>query len=189
MVARLLAFLIVVVSGAQLAAQDAPLPSAFLGKVSGLKVTAERLGSEWTGPTGLVIDDFNDLSGLSRDEKSAAESLKPQVTPIRVTQTADFTYRKKDNPLHQITVRVFVFDSAKSCLDWWKQKYEFAGADKFYSAVAGVPYRAVDSKELPKRAASIGNIWITSGAAGTGDEHVKIMDEYIAHITASLKRP
>ncbi len=89
----------------------------------------------------------------------------------------------------QVTVRIFVFDSEQSCLSWWKQKYQFAEAAKYYTDVADVPYRAVDSKESPKRAAALGNIWITSGATGTAVDHLKILDEYIAKIKASQRQP
>src|SRR4030095_2780580 len=81
-------------------ADERAQPAAtFKGKVSMLGIAASQLGSEWTGPTGLVIDDFKDLSNLSGEDKEVAEEVKKQVAAIGVVQTADFTYRKKLNPL------------------------------------------------------------------------------------------
>src|SRR3954452_24564053 len=119
MTARLLLFLVVVLSGVVTIADDTKTTAAFTGKVSKLGIVAEQLGSDWTGPTGLAIDDFNDLSNQHEDGKPVAEELKKQMSSIGVAQTADFTYSKKFNPLHQVTLRVFVFDSEQSCRDWW----------------------------------------------------------------------
>jgi len=170
---------------------DEPVQAAvvFKGKVSMLGIAASQLGSEWTGPTGLVIDDFKDLTNLSGEDKEVAEELKKQVAAIGVVQTADFTYRKKLNPLHQVTLRVFVFDSNQSCRNWWKQKYQFDGWEKYYSAVRGLPYSAADSKETSKRAVAFGNVWITCGALGETNDHLKVLDLYLEKIKATAKQP
>jgi len=178
-------FLMALLSAEAFADDRAQPPIAFKGKVSKLGVAAEQLGSEWKGPTGLAIDDFNDLSNQPDDVKPVAEALKKQVSAIGVVQTADFTYSKKFNPLHQVTLRIFVFDSEESCGKWWKQKYEFDGWEKHYSKVGGVPYNSVDSKETTKRAAAFGNVWITCGALDKTEDHLKLLDLYIQKIAAN----
>jgi hypothetical protein len=182
-------FIVALLSAGVFADERAEPAVAFTGKVSALGISAEQLGSQWSGPTGLAIDDFNHLSNYSDEVKAVAEELRKQVSGIGVVQTADFTYRKKFNPLHQITLRVFVFDSEQSCRGWWKQKYEFDGWEKHYSAVARVSHRAVDSKEMTKRAISFGNVWITCGALDKTDDHLKILDLYINKIKAAAKQP
>ena len=157
-------------------------PVKFQGKVSTLGIAADLLGSEWTGPTGVAIDNFNDLSNQPEEVKPVAEELKKQVSSIGVVQTADFTYRKKFNPLHQVTLRVFVFDSEQACREWWKKKYEFDGWEKHYSLVEGA-HKAVDSKETTKLAAvCFGNVWMTSGALDKTEDHVKILEAYLKKI-------
>jgi hypothetical protein len=175
-------FILAVTYAAVATGDDPKTPVTFTGKVSKLGIVAEQLGSEWTGPTGLAIDDFQDLSGYSDDVKEVAEELKKQVAALGVVQTADFTYRKKFNALHQVTLRVFVFDNPESCRSWWKKKYQFDGWEKQYSAVAGLPYSAVDSKDMTKRAVSFGNVWITCGALDKTDDHLKVLQLYLKKI-------
>lgn len=182
MTARLSLFLAVILSGGVTTGDDAKAVTAFTGKVSKLGIAADQLGSEWTGPRGLAIDDFNDLSNQPEDVKPVAEELKKQVSSIGVVQTADFTYSKKFNPLHQVTLRIFVFDTEESCRKWWKQKYEFDGWEKHYSAVEKSPYLAADSKETTKRAVALGNVWITCGALQKTEDHLKVLDLYIKKI-------
>jgi hypothetical protein len=181
--------ILVLLSAAACADEPAQPAAPFKGKVSTLGITASQLGSEWTGPTGLVIDDFKDLSNLSGEDKAVAEEVKKQVAAIGVVQTADFTYRKKLNPLHQVTLRVFVFDSEQSCRNWWKQKYQFDGWEKYYSLVVELPYSAADSKETSKRAVALGNVWITCGALDKTDDHLKVLDLYLTKIKAAAKQP
>ena len=176
-------------SAGEFADDGAKSAVTFAGKVSRLEIPAEQLGSEWMGPTGLIIDNFNDLSMYSDEDKAVVEEVKKQVTAIGVIQTADFTYRKKFNPLHQVTLRVFVFESEQSCRNWWKQKYQFDGWEKHYSAVAGLPHDAVDSKETSKRAATFGNVWLTCGALSKTEDHLKVLDLYTNKLKAVTKQP
>jgi len=160
----------------------------YTGKVSALAIPAADLGDGWIGPTGLVVDDFRDVSKYPADVQDLVGDLKKQVSAIGVVATADFTYRKKLNPLHQVTIRVFVFDSEKSCREWWQKKYQYDGWEKHYSVVAGDKHSAVDSKEMPKRAVAFGNVWLTSGTLGESQEHVKALDLYVKKIESAVKK-
>jgi hypothetical protein len=155
------------------AAPDAPV---YHGKVSALSVASQSLGKDWTGPTGLVIDDFDDLSNVAREARAIAEALKKQVAPLGVVAVADFTYRRQSDPLDQVTLRVFVFDTEESCRDWWRKKYRAEGWEKAYTVVEGVPYDALDSKETTKRIVALGNVWMTCGSLKKSDSHLKLLD-------------
>lgn len=179
---RLLLSLALVVTWGAIANAEDDSKSLYSGKVSALAIPATELGDGWTGPTGLVVDDFSDTSNYPAEVQDLVKALKDQVAAIGVVATADFTYRRKLNPLQQVTVRVFVFDSEKSCRDWWQKKYQYEGWEKHYSVVAGHGHSAVDSKETPKRAVAFGNVWLTSGTLGESKEHVKALDLYIKKI-------
>ena len=161
---------------------------SYTGKVSALAIPAADLGEGWLGPTGLVVDDFNDTSKYPAEVQDLVKALKDQVAAIGVIATADFTYQKKLNPLHQVTVRVFVFDTEKSCREWWQKKYEYDGWEKHYGVVAGDKHAAVDSMQMSKRAVAFGNVWLTSGTLGESKEHVKALDLYVKKIEAAAKK-
>jgi hypothetical protein len=169
-------------------ADDTKLGISYAGKVSALSRPASVLGEDWTGPTGLVVDDFRDLSKFPGDVKSLVEGLKKLFSPIGVVAVADFTYRKKSNPFHQITLRVFLFDQEASCRKWWANKYRYDGWEKHYTVVGGVPYDAVDSTQITKRALVFGNIWMTCGALKNTEDHLRVLDLYISKIKDVAER-
>jgi hypothetical protein len=177
-----------IVPAAMALGQEQATPRLFEGKVSALAIQPADLGDGWEGPTGLVVDDFSDLSKYPPDVKDLAEALKDQVTAIGVVATADFTYRRKLNALQQVTVRIFVFESDHACRDWWQKKYRYAGWEKHYNVVAGDEHSAVDSKEAPKRAVSFGNVWLTSGTLGESKAHLKALDLYVKKIKSQTTK-
>jgi hypothetical protein len=160
----------------------------YAGKVSALAIPGADLGEGWLGPTGLVVDDFNDTSKYPAEVQDLVKALKDQISAIGVVATADFTYQKKFNPLHQVTVRVFVFDTEKSCREWWHKKYQYDGWEKHYGVVPRDKHAAVDSKETSKRAVAFGNVWLTSGTLGESKEHVKALELYVKKIDSSAMK-
>jgi hypothetical protein len=185
---RLLLLIAFVVAPAAIVVGEEKSAPLYTGKVSALAIPASELGEGWTGPTGLVVDDFADVGKYPADVQDLVEALKTQVSAIGVVATADFTYQRKLNPLQQVTVRVFVFDSEKSCRDWWQKKYQYEGWDKHYSVVPGDKHAAVDSKEMPKRAVAIDNVWLTSGTIGESKDHVKALDLYSKKIESATTK-
>jgi hypothetical protein len=157
----------------------------FKGKLSTLSIPADKLEGGWTGPTGLVVNKLNDLSDVPGDQRSQVAALMAQIPKVGVVGVADFTYRRKSDPMQQVTVRVFVFDNAELCRGWWKSKYEYDGWEKHYTKVSGVPYAAVDSTQMAKRAVVMGNVWMTSGTISKTDEHIKILERYIEAVTGA----
>jgi hypothetical protein len=168
-----------------LSAQD-KTPVHFTGKLSTLSLPAAALGPEWAGPTGLVVDDFNDLSGHPADGTAVAESLKEQLAPLGVVAVADFTYRKQAHPLNQVTLRIFKFESTEKCDEWWQKKYQYEGWEKHYDPVAGEE-RTLDSKEIPKRAVAIATLWLTCGSTGDPNAHLEILSQYLKRIKSQMK--
>jgi hypothetical protein len=176
---RLVALCLVLATAAESWAEEKKTLAAYTGKISSLGIPAAALGPGWTGPTGLVVDDFQNVINCPDELKPVIEELKRSYAPIGVVGCADFTYRKKANPLHQVTLRIFVFDSEESCRDWWKKKYQYAGWENHYTAVQNVPYRALDSAQMTKRAVSFGNVWLTCGTLVQSDDHLKVLDLYV----------
>ena len=167
-----------------ISAQD-KATATFTGKVSALSIPATEIGGEWTGPTGLVVDDLNDFSSHPAEVQAVAKSLKEQAPP-GVNAFADFTYRKQGFPLQQVTLRMFVFDSAEKCSHWWQTKYQYEGWQKHYNPVAG-DERALDSKETPKRAVAFANVWLTCGSLNDPSAHMEILNQYIKRIKSQIK--
>jgi len=158
----------------------------FTGKLSTLSIPGADLGADWTGPTGLVVDDFRDLGKQPADTKAAAESLTEQVTPLGVVAVADFAYRKQSNPLKQVTLRAFVFDSPDKCRQWWEMKYMYDGWQQHYAVVDGAE-QTLDSKEVPKRAVALANVWLTCGSLGADNTHIEILNQYVRRIQSQVK--
>ena len=136
----------------------------FRGKVSDLAPSPSVLGKDWINATGLVVEDLGDLESQPAAIRPVIAGLKDQFQPIGVHKIADFSFRVPDQPWRFVTLRVFVFDTPKSCSQWWAKKYRHDGWEKFYKLVEGKAYEAVDSREAPKRVAAIGNVWMTCHA-------------------------
>ncbi len=179
--------LIVFLGCSTLGARCATGASGYTGKVSALRIDAGALGSDWSGPTGLVVDDFQDVSAFPPEVRQVVEEVKKQVAPHGVVAVADFSYRRKSDTLDQITLRVFVFDTETACRNWWQKKYRFDGWEKFYSVVGGVPYDALDSKQETKRAISFGNVWMTCGSLKGSGDYLKLLDLTVERVRAASR--
>ena len=147
--------------------------------ISKLKIRADDLDGRWTGPTGLVINDVNDLSKLSEESKAVAETIAEKMKSIHVEGCGDFTYRDPNSPFKQVTIRIYSFKGEQECLDFWAKKYKTDDAAKLYKQPEGLDYMALDSLEMKKRAIQIGNIWITAHQLHEGQDHITILDKFI----------
>ena len=158
--------------------------SSIAVRLSDLAVDGSEIGPGWVGPSGVVIDDFDDPSTVADEHRAAFRLLRPKLSPMGVRSVADFTYHKSNDFGHQITVRVFVFDSAEQAQDWIQKKYQYEGWEAHYKAVTTDAMTAFDSRQMRKRGASFGNVWITSGTIATTDEHLRVL-----HLYADILRP
>ncbi len=141
-------------------------------KVSALAVSAEKIGSDWSGPTGLVIDDIN---ALLAEAKEMTDVIESQMKPAGVIGLADFTYNKKQGPIQMVTLRVFVFKTEDQCRQWMKTKYQFEGWEKKYKRIEDKNVVGFDSLEMRKRIVAVGPFWITAGSIAENDDHLKIL--------------
>ena len=87
----------------------------FRGKVSDLAPAPSVLGKDWMNATGLVVEDFSDLESHPAADRPIVAGLKDQMQPIGINKVADFSFRVPDQPWRYVTLRVFVFDTPKSC--------------------------------------------------------------------------
>jgi hypothetical protein len=159
----------------------------FRGKLSELAPSPSVLGKDWMNATGLVVEDFSDLETHPTAVRPLVAGLKDLMQPIGINKVADFSFRVPDQPWRYVTLRVFVFDTPKSCSQWWEKKYRYEGWEKYYKLVEGKSYKAVDSKEAPKRAAAIGNVWMTCHALKDTGDHIAIMDACIEKVLKATK--
>lgn len=142
--------------------------------VSDLSFPAGKLGENWTGPTGLVVDDVN-APAKKDDPVAADELLVLQMKSIGVAGFADFTYRNAKSPTAQVTVRVFQFEDEEHCQAWMKKKYQYDGWEKHYKKL-DLPYAAFDSLQMKKRIVAIGKYWLTANTIASSDDHLKALD-------------
>ncbi len=159
---------------------DEPVESR--NKLSSLAPCNATLGEGWHGPSGLVVDDVNDLSSLNAEERRIAAAVAKQAIPERIIAFADFSYTRKDVP-RIVTVRVFVFENADAAQAWWRKKYEVQGWETFYEKTTGLADLSVKSKELPKEMVLKDNVWITSHQLHMGDEFHRALLHYLKQIT------
>ncbi len=159
----------------------------YRGKVKSLAPAPAVLGNEWVDATGVVIEDFADLLSHPAETRPLVEALKQQMEPLGVRKAADFSFRVPDQPWRYVILRVFVFETPDLCARWWEKKYRQDGWEKFYKPVEGVAYAAVDSTELPKRAAAIGNVWMTCQSTKDPDDHLSVMNACVEKLLEATK--
>ena len=145
-------------------------------KASHLRPAPGDLGPDWTGPSGLILDDLDHPPPADGVDASTLNMLREQMKPLGVCSLADFTFRRKDRPQEQVTVRVFVFASEEQCRDWIRKRYQNTGWEKHYRRVDGAWDTGLDSLEMRKRIVASGRVWITSGTVSGQVDHLKALD-------------
>lgn len=156
---------------------------AYAGRVSALKIPAESLGPEWTGPTGLAVDNLKEFGRQPPDIRPILEDLWKQLSPLGIVAAGDFTYHNRTNARAELAVRVFIFDSEYSCREWWAKKFHGAGWDRQYRIVPDVPYEAVDTVDGNKRSLMFGNVLITSGSIQDAqNDHLRAAELYVEKV-------
>lgn len=177
------------VVGVALAGEDGADAPTFAGKVSTLRIEAAKLGPDWSGPTGLVVDDVRNPPELPAELRPVYEALKKQLGSQGVAATADYTYRRKSDPLAQATLRIFIFDDEAKCRAWWAAKYCGPGAEAEYRAVPGVGDEAFDAKSASKRAVRVGNVVLTGGSLKSTDDALMVVGLYLEKLKAASDDP
>ena len=157
---------------------------SYSGPVSALRIPADALGPDWTGPTGLAVDKLNEFGRQPADIRPILEDLWKQLSPLGIVAAGDFTYHNRSNARAEVAVRVFLFDSEYSCREWWAKKFHGAGWERQYRIVTDAPYDAVDNIASNKRSLRFGNVLITSGSIqdDSGDGHLRAADLYVEKV-------
>ena len=158
------------------------LPPEDVINLSAVRLPGEAIGREWTGPSGLVVQDFQVLSGDSEDEKKTIAILRAQLAPAGVIGVADFTYRQKGNPLSQVTVKIYVFQSSEQCQKWIQDKYQAPGWESLYRKVKKTGCLCFDSQLDKIRIAATGRVLIMSSSQDHSDIHLKALDLYLKRL-------
>jgi hypothetical protein len=159
------------------------LTSSYEGPVSALRIPADALGPDWTGPTGLAVDSLKEFGRQPPDIRPILEDLWKQLSPLGIVAAGDFTYHHRSNVRAELAVRVFLFDSEYSCREWWAKKFHSEGWERQYRIVSDVPYEAVDNIRSNKRSLMFGNVLITSGSIqDSQNEHLRAAALYVEKV-------
>jgi hypothetical protein len=165
-----------------------PKVADFHGSLGKLREDATLLGKDWKDSPGLIIEDVEADSKPPQtpEEKTVAEVVAALRT-AGVVAAADYTYmtRKQDPTPDVITVRVLVFSNAKSAAQWWDKKYATQkSGQRSYRAVEGVAERAVDSTEVKKRIALVGNVLIACSQLKGTEEYPRVVAHYVEKVAS-----
>jgi hypothetical protein len=154
----------------------------FSGKLAEIGIPASSLSGDWSGPTGLVVEDLTSIDHLSAEQKKIVKPFSAQARETGVVSLAAFTYTKKSDSRYQVTVRIFIFSTGRHCQEWIEKKYTSESVKKYYKKVSGEKELTFDSTQINKRIVAFGNVWITSGMSAAGQDHIKMLNLYIEKI-------
>lgn len=159
---------------------------AYEGAISELVADGSEIGLNIEGPKEsdfLLVDDITQTDQNSNGQiNQLAQSLAAKISPYGVVSFATLTYPIKNNPVHIITLRIFIFSSTEKAGDWCQKKYQGENWEKYYDAVQDVSYTGYHSKQMNKRIACFDNVWITSGTILEGNEPIKILEYYVSQM-------
>jgi hypothetical protein len=166
-----------------------PKVTDFHGNLGKLREDSTLLGKEWTDSPGLIIEnvDAESKPPQTPEEKTVADVVAALRT-AGVVAAADYTYmtKKQDPAPDVITVRVLVFSNAEAAAQWWDKKYDSQrSGQRSYRAVKGLADRAVDSTEVKKRIALVGNVLITCSQLKGTAEYPRVIAHYVQKVASS----
>ena len=150
-----------------------------------LKLSAKALGDGWTGPTGIVVDSF-DAAPPEGMKQAALDVMKMQMAPQGIRSVGDFTYRRSDNPLRQVTVRIFIFESEAKCQRWIDTKYRGPGAERRFKKL-DADGNTLENAVRKQRICARGRVWMTCSTTQQNEDHLKFFDSYRSKIEKHLK--
>jgi hypothetical protein len=150
--------------------------------LSSARIPGEALGRSWSGPSGLALNDFQALAGMSEDEKQAIAVLRSQLEPAGVSGIADFTYRQKGNLLSQAAVKIYVFKTPELCQKWVNENYQGPGWDSTYRKVRKPGCVCFETLVGRKQIAATGRILVMASSQGNSDIHLRLLDLYLRRL-------
>lgn len=154
------------------------------GKVnlSAAMIPADAIGSDWSGPSGMVVNDFQASSKSSAEELKIITFLQSQLAPAGVVGAADFAYRQKANPLAQIAIKIYVFQTPELCRKWVQEKYQAPGWEATYKKVAKPGCLCFDALAGKKRIAATGRVLIMADSQAKSEVYLKLLDLYLRRL-------
>lgn len=136
-----------------------------------LKIPANRIGEDWSGPTSaVVIDDVDSPPEFPKEAAPIFEALLKQMKTAGVRAYADFTYRKNSDPKKYVTLQVSIFDTTEKCQQWIAPK---PGWEERAEKVDGKDYTAFDTLKVKMRIAALGKVGISGHTNADSDDHLK----------------
>ncbi|WP_145260052.1 hypothetical protein [Planctomycetes bacterium Pan216] len=157
-------------------------PKAYKEKVSLLAVMPSDLGDDWKQTHGLVVDDMEDLSGLTIAEK---RTLRPAIAQFRrmgVVGMADFSYDQKAD-INMVSLQVLQFQSVETARRYWSLNYQSPGWQRFYVPVDGLGDRAFHSTRSDERVVLVGNCVLTATQFPKGTHNERLMQLCLKKLT------
>lgn len=191
MIRLLPAFLLLLAVNSGAYGQSALWDDVPLVKVTDCKLPPTALDGNWKTSDGVQIDDLSKANRQLPGQRELIGSLE-KTGPKGLRSVADYTLVASGFTLDTVSVRVFIFEEASQCEEWWKKKYEADGWDKHYEKLGYSNVAAVRSLQAPKIAVAFGRVWITSHHIQSGDEHIKATRYVIEQLTKgkrSLTKP
>lgn len=162
-----------------------------LVKVTDFKLPPTALEGNWKASEGVQIEELSKANRQLTGQRELIESLE-KTGPKGIKSVADYTLVASGFPLNTVSVRVFIFEEASQCEEWWKKKYEADGWDKQYEKLEYSNVVAVRSLQSQKIAVAFGRVWISSHQIQAGEEHIKAARYVIEQLTKgkrSLTKP
>ncbi len=163
-----------------------PVSRDYAGSIADLVPGPSFLGKAWTGPRGLLIEDWDSIRRMPEPVAEMATDLKEFFEPLGVRALGDRTFRRGPGLGDQIILRVYVFDTEQQCIDWWKRKYEAAGWQEVYRKAASNGYVARDVRGRSKRDGRSANVWFTVQQLRAHDDYVRLGDELVRRLKGKL---
>lgn len=175
----LIALLVPATSSAEGEGKSTP---EFHGKLADIKVPSDFLGADYKGPTGIMMDDINTSSTLTRPQWEIVKREVRRWKAAGVTAVGDFSYINKKK-VDNITIRVIVFGSADEAAAFWKERYEYEESPRDFRFIPNVGEKAVDSMTRRQRHVLRGNLILIASQEKDGNKHIVMLQKYLDKIT------
>jgi len=185
LIASILMLIALVLPAASFAQNDVASLPEYHGKLADIKVPSDFLGAEYKGPTGIMLDDINTSSTLTRPQWEIVKRDVRRWKSAGVKAVADFSYVNKKK-VDNITIRAIVFESAEKAAAFWKERYEYEEAPRDFRFIPNVGEKAVDSMTRHQRHVLRGNMILIASQEKEGNKHIVMLQKYLDKISSQV---
>jgi len=145
------------------------------GSMAALRIPAKKIGTDVSGPTGLVKEKGQEYSFPPEIAAKMAEKIK--TLPVAM---ADANYMKGDGT--SIQIQLMYYESKASASEQYKKTAAVREKEGEYVVASGYGDSAFDYKSFKKRIVLIDNMIVTCTQMPEGDDALKILKLYLAKI-------